>query len=77
MHLRKVGHVAGGFFWVVLVILCNGRAAPASQRGELMRVSPNPFYNKINIELSDFKNKSYVLKIVDDMGNVVLKSEIK
>ncbi len=39
-------------------------------------VNPNPFSTKINIELSDFKNESYVLKIVDAMGKEIWQQEI-
>ena len=41
-----------------------------------MRINPNPFASKINIELSDFKNESYVLKIVDAMGKEIWQQEI-
>ena len=49
---------------------------PAPQRGELIRLSPNPFSSKINIELIDFKNENWQLKIFDAMGKEILFQKI-
>ncbi|MBK8846512.1 MAG: T9SS type A sorting domain-containing protein [Bacteroidetes bacterium] len=68
---RLVGSPCDTLQWV-------GTPETPNPQGALRTCASIPIHlaSKINIELSDFKNASYVLKIVDAMGKEIWQQEI-